>query len=55
MGAVVAQASMSLDGYIAKADNSIGKLFDWYMAGSRLNARSGDQRVLRVCFCPNIL
>lgn len=33
MGTVVAQASMSLDGYIAKADNSIGLLFDWYMAG----------------------
>ena len=33
MGTVVAQASMSLDGYIAKADNSIGALFDWYDAG----------------------
>jgi dihydrofolate reductase len=33
MGTVVAQASMSLDGYIAKADNSIGELFDWYEAG----------------------
>src|SRR3954447_6995459 len=34
MGTVVAQASMSLDGYIAKADNSIGRLFDWYEAGN---------------------
>lgn len=33
MGTVVAQASMSLDGYIAKADNSIGRLFDWYEVG----------------------
>jgi dihydrofolate reductase len=33
MGTVVAQASMSLDGYIAKADNSIGRLFDWYQDG----------------------
>jgi dihydrofolate reductase len=33
MGTVVAQASMSLDGFIAKADNSIGRLFDWYEAG----------------------
>ncbi len=33
MGTVVAQASMSLDGYIAKADNSIGRLFDWLQAG----------------------
>lgn len=29
MGTVVPQASMSLDGYIAKADNSIGRLFDF--------------------------
>src|SRR4051794_41779084 len=33
MGTVVANASMSLDGYIAKADNSIGLLFDWLQAG----------------------
>ena len=33
MGTVVAQASTSLDGYIAKADNSIGGLFDWYQVG----------------------
>jgi dihydrofolate reductase len=33
MGKVVASASMSLDGYIAKEDNSIGRLFDWFDAG----------------------
>jgi len=33
MGKVIASASMSLDGYIAKADNTIGRLFDWYQAG----------------------
>jgi len=33
VGTVVAQASTSLDGYIAKADNSIGGLFDWYQVG----------------------
>lgn len=33
MGTVVAQASMSLDGYIAKEDDTIGRLFDWYQAG----------------------
>jgi dihydrofolate reductase len=33
MGTVVAQASMSLDGYISKADNSIGLLFDWMQVG----------------------
>jgi dihydrofolate reductase len=33
MGTVVAQASMSLDGYIAHEDNGVGRLFDWYEAG----------------------
>ena len=34
MGKVIASASMSLDGYIAKDDNTIGRLFDWYQNGS---------------------
>lgn len=33
MGKVIAQAIMSLDGYIAKQDNSIGRLFDWLQDG----------------------
>jgi dihydrofolate reductase len=33
MGKVIAAASMSLDGYIAKADNTIGRLFDWLQSG----------------------
>lgn len=33
MGKVIASASMSLDGYIAKDDNTIGRLFDWYENG----------------------
>lgn len=33
MGKVVAQAIMSLDGYVAKQDNSIGRLFDWLHGG----------------------
>jgi dihydrofolate reductase len=33
MGKVIASASMSLDGYIAKDDNTIGRLFDWYQNG----------------------
>jgi dihydrofolate reductase len=33
IGKVVASASMSLDGYIAKEDNSIGRLFDWLQNG----------------------
>ncbi|GAB3590013.1 dihydrofolate reductase family protein [Angustibacter peucedani] len=34
MGQVIASASMSLDGYIAKDDNTIGRLFDWLQNGS---------------------
>ena len=33
MGKVVSSAMMSLDGYIAKADNSIGRLFDSFGNG----------------------
>jgi dihydrofolate reductase len=33
MAKVIASASMSLDGYIAKDDNSIGRLFDWFQNG----------------------
>ena len=33
MGRVIASASMSLDGYIAKHDNTIGRLFDWLQNG----------------------
>ena len=33
MSKLVASASMSLDGYIAKHDNTIGHLFEWLHAG----------------------
>ena len=33
MGQVVANAIMSLDGYVAKRDNTIGRLFDWLQNG----------------------
>lgn len=33
MGRVISSASMSLDGYIAKDDNTIGHLFDWLQNG----------------------
>ena len=33
MGQVIANASMSLDGYIAKHDNTIGRLFEWLQNG----------------------
>jgi len=34
MGQVIASASMSLDGYIARDDNTIGRLFDWLQNGA---------------------
>jgi hypothetical protein len=33
VGTVQAQANMSLDGYVAKHDNTIGRLFDWLQNG----------------------
>ena len=50
MGKVIANAVMSLDGYIAKQDNTIGRLFDWYMNGdvecptARPTSRSTSRR-----------
>jgi len=44
MGKVIAQAMMSLDGYIAKDDNSIGGLFDWLQNGQvELVSPRGDR------------
>lgn len=34
MSRLVASASMSLDGYVAYDDDTVGPLFDWYQAGS---------------------
>ena len=43
MGKVISSASMSLDGYIAKDDNTIGRLFDWLQNGwVRVPSASGD-------------
>lgn len=43
MGIVQAQASMSLDGYVAKPDNTIGRLFDWLQNGEvELSTPAGD-------------
>ena len=44
MGQVVANASMSLDGYIAKHDNTIGRLFDWLQNGE-VEVRTVDDRI----------
>ena len=46
MGTVLAQASMSVDGYIAKTDNTIGRLFDWLQNGEvEIPAPAGDLAV----------
>lgn len=46
MGKVVAQAIMSLDGYVAKQDNTIGRLFDWLQNGDvELPTPAGDFQV----------
>jgi dihydrofolate reductase len=43
MSRVIANASMSLDGYIAKDDNTIGHLFDWLQNGEvTVPAPAGD-------------
>jgi dihydrofolate reductase len=44
MGQVIANASMSLDGYIAKHDNTIGRLFDWLQNGE-VEIRTVDDRI----------
>lgn len=44
MGQVIASASMSLDGYIAKHDNTIGSLFDWLQNGE-VEFRTIDDRI----------
>ena len=33
MGKVVSSTSMSVDGFIANPDNTVGSLFDWYESG----------------------
>ena len=33
MARVVMQAVVSVDGYIARPDDSVGPLFDWYFNG----------------------
>jgi len=44
MGKVIANASMSLDGYIAKHDNTIGRLFEWLQNGE-VEVRTVDDRI----------
>jgi dihydrofolate reductase len=48
MGKVVAQASMSLDGFIANPDGSVGPLFEWYGNGDVEVTGADPDRVFRV-------
>ena len=44
MGKVIAQASMSLDGFIADTSDQVGPLFDWYTNGDAEVAGHPDIR-----------
>jgi len=48
MGKVVMGATVSLDGYIAAADDSVGPLFDWYGNGDVEVTLGDPDRVFRV-------
>ena len=48
MGKVIAQASMSLDGYIADPSDDVGPLFDWYNNGEVEFTGADPDRVFRV-------
>jgi dihydrofolate reductase len=42
MGRVITSATMSLDGFIAYNDHTVGPLFDWYDAGEVEIANAGE-------------
>lgn len=48
MGKVVVQATMSLDGFIARPDGSVGPLFDWYGNGDVAFTGADPDRVFRI-------
>ncbi len=43
MGKVVSHMTMSLDGYIADANDDVGELFDWYQAGDVAVPHSNEE------------
>ncbi len=56
MGTVVADMTMSVDGFIADPDDGVGPLFDWYGAGSEefifpgtAGRRGCQRRALSTC------
>ena len=44
MGGVIANMSMSLDGYIEGPDGGVGELFGWYANGPKATKMPGDGR-----------
>lgn len=42
MTRIFANVSMSLDGFVANPDDSVGELFDWYGAGPVAVVMPGD-------------
>jgi dihydrofolate reductase len=48
MSTIVAELTMSLDGFIAAPDDSVGPLFDWYENGPVPMTMPGDGRVFSV-------
>lgn len=47
MGKVVSSAAMSLDGFVAKEDNTIGRLFDWLGNGETEVATADPAMTMR--------
>ena len=48
MGRTILFAAVSLDGYVARRDDSVGPLFDWYGNGDVETTFSDESRVFRV-------
>ena len=48
MGRAILFAAVSLDGYVARRDDSVGPLFDWYGNGDVETTFGDESRVFRV-------
>ena len=48
MGKVIANAAMSLDGFVADTDDAVGPLFDWYSNGDVAITGADPDRVFHV-------
>jgi dihydrofolate reductase len=48
MGKVIANAAMSLDGFVADGDDAVGPLFDWYSNGEVAITGADPDRVFHV-------